>query len=465
MTCRTRSDTVVQSIALEAQKSGGRALVVGGWVRDTYLRLPNADVDIEVYGIGIDALEQILFRLDLEFDAIGRSFGILKLKDYDVDVSIPRRENRIGVHHKSFKCEFDLALTPEVAALRRDFTMNSMYYDPLTGEVDDPHNGRADLEAGMLRMTNVDKFGEDPLRVLRAMQFIARFGLAPDCDLIGECRKLPSQWSTISKERVFEEWRKMLLKGKYIGQALRFLVTCRWIGHFPELESLINLPQEPEWHPEGDTFAHICHCMDAFSRLDICRPSDATSDEEFGRLVVGFGVLCHDMGKPATTECNPADGVIRSIKHDRVGVEVTERFMRRLTDWEDLIEAVKSMTAEHMFTAGFSKQRMTARGVRRLSRRCPSIDLLCHVIQCDKEGRPPIEADLSDVVELRKLALQHGVYHDPPPPIMMGRHLIEMGLEPGTRFGEILEACQVAEDDGRITDVESGKAFVITLLG
>jgi tRNA nucleotidyltransferase (CCA-adding enzyme) len=456
---------VVNRIAAAVKMEFGRALIVGGWVRDHLMHKHHAspDIDIEVYGLTMDQLYVVMDRLELRYDAVGAAFGILKLKDYDIDVSLPRRENRVGVKHTDFECTFDLDIKPEEAAARRDFTINSMYWDPMSKQLGDPFNGIADLGDGILRMTNAEKFGEDPLRVLRAMQFIGRFGFRADSELIEQSKQLMPQFESLSKERVYEEWKKLILKGIYFEDALHFLWQSDWITCFPELWGLVNLEQEPEWHPEGDAFTHTCHCMNAFGRLHIMGPNYGTVAQDFDKLVVGFGVLLHDVGKPTTTETGE-DGKIRSLRHDKVGVPVAEAFMRRITDWEELIQAVLPMVGEHMFTCNFNKQQMTRRGIRRLARRCYSIDLLCYVIQCDKEGRPPMIPDLSDVGDLRAKAQEYDVYASPPVPIMMGRHLIEMGLEPGPQFGYILNQCQVAEDDGVITDVETGKHFVERLL-
>lgn len=445
-----------------------RALIVGGWVRDTFSlnfwRQEPADVDLEVYGINIIDLEIMLDLMGIEFDTIGRSFGILKLKNHDVDINVPRRENRIGVKHTDFEVELDECMTPKEAALRRDFTMNSMAWDPITKELIDPYGGMNDLRDGILRMTNRNAFIEDPLRVLRGMQFISRFNLKVDPETIEAC-----QWMVqdhIAKERVFEEWKKLMLKGKFMYEALTFLKETNWLRHYPELRDLIGNEQEPAWHPEGDTWTHICRCMDAFAKTNLINNNNERGD--YDRLVVGFGTLLHDVGKPSTTTHDP-DGRIRAKGHDKVGVKIAEQFMRRMTNHEELIEDVMAMVGEHMFTANFKhngdSSTMTDRSVRRLARRCSSIHLLCYVIQFDKEGRPPLKADLTDTIELRKMADELDVYTEPPKPIMMGRHLIEMGMTPGPRFGEMLAACQDAEDDGEITDVETGKAWLISWLG
>lgn len=461
---------IVLIIAGAIRARSGKALVVGGWVRDNLIGLNSADVDMEIYRLTIPELESILNDLDLKYDAVGADFGILKLKDYDVDLSIPRKENRIGVKHTDFEIQLLPDMLPVEAAKRRDFTVNSMYYDPITKEFEDPFNGYKDLNAGILKMTSVDTFIEDPLRVLRAMQFISRFNFDVDSFTLQICQRMSIKY--LVPERIFEEWKKMLLKGRYISKALQFLQDCFWDKYFPELKDLQGNEQDKDWHPEGDTWTHIKHCMDAFSQcILITDPINGTSGPnwEYDRLVVGFGTLLHDVGKPSTTT-HDDDGHIRALRHDKVGVPIAEVFMRRMTSHEELIADILPMVGEHMFTANFkhnldgNNQQLTARAVKRLSRRCPSINLLCYVIQFDKQGRPPLVAKLEDVVELRMLAETHHVSNDPPPPIMMGRHLIELGLEPGPQFGKILEKCQLAEDEGEITNVETGKHFVTNLL-
>lgn len=223
----------VREVARLAKESGGRALLVGGCVRDALLGKPAKDFDIEVYGISPDALQGILarsFRLDL----VGASFGVVKLHGHDIDVAIPRRETKLGLGHKAFSMEYDPSLSVAEAAARRDFTVNAIYRDPLTDEIVDPWNGRADLSARILRHVS-DHFREDPLRVLRGMQFVARFGLRPAPETIAICREMTPEG--LPSERLFEEWSKLLTKGVEISAGLEFLREVGWVKYYPEHRS------------------------------------------------------------------------------------------------------------------------------------------------------------------------------------------------------------------------------------
>ena len=273
-----------QKIAQKIQKIGGRAVFVGGCVRDALLGLDPKEIDIEVFGIERGMLEKFLHE-HFQVYKVGKAFGVYKLKGVEIDVSLPRRESKVGTGHKGFHVEGDPFLSFEEAALRRDFTINAVSWDPLNGEVIDPCNGRKDLTNKKLRHVS-DKFHEDPLRVLRAMQLLARFELEIDQETVKTCREINPEG--LSKERIFEEWKKMVTKGAKPSMGLQLLRNCGWIKYYPELEALIGCHQEPNWHPEGDVWVHILHCMDAFARHSI--------GDDWEDLVVGFGVLCHDLG-------------------------------------------------------------------------------------------------------------------------------------------------------------------------
>ena len=235
-------------IARLAKDAGGRAFVVGGAVRDMMGGVPPKDIDIEVFGIEPDRLQELLesrYALDL----VGKSFGVIKLHHLDIDVAIPRRESKRGLGHRAFTIEGDPGLSVRDAASRRDFTVNAVYFDPLTGEYEDPWNGREDFGTRVLRHGS-EKFCEDPLRVLRGMQFVARFDLDPAPETVEVCRRMTPEG--LAPERLFEEWSKLLVKGVKIGKGLNFLRDTGWVKYYPELHRLIGCRQAPEWHPEGD---------------------------------------------------------------------------------------------------------------------------------------------------------------------------------------------------------------------
>ncbi len=277
-------------IAKDVRARGGRALLVGGYVRDRLLGLESKDVDIEVFGLPLETLSDILAEYGPIIE-VGRAFGVLRVKGLDIDFSLPRRDSKVGAGHRGFDVATDPQLDFETAARRRDITINSMGLDPLTDEYLDPHGGRSDLERRVLRATDPEHYAEDPLRGLRVAQFSARFEMNPDTALIELSSGL--RLDEVAAERVFEELRKLLLKGKRPSLGLEFLRQSTLVRFFPELESLIGVQQDPVWHPEGDVWVHSLHCMDAFA-------SERTGDDRED-LIVGLAVLCHDLGKPATT--------------------------------------------------------------------------------------------------------------------------------------------------------------------
>ena len=439
----------VLAIASMVRSAGGRAMMVGGAVRDLISASESVkDVDIEVFGVEPQKLQDILSGR-FAFDPCGVSFGVLKIKHMDIDVSLPRRESKRGIGHKGFFIDADPYLTVREAASRRDFTVNAIYFDPLEKRLEDPYGGVKDLESHVLRHVS-DKFPEDPLRVLRGMQFIARFGLHPADETVAICRNIGIE--DLPPERLFEEWAKLLRKGVKIGSGLDFLRTVGWVRYFPELAALIGCKQDPKWHPEGDVWNHTCLCLDSFARN---RTGDPYED-----LVVGLAVLCHDFGKPATTRFER--GRIRSLGHDEAGLAPTLSFLRRLTNEERILREVPPLVQCHM--QPFSLWRSGARdgAIRRLALRVVRIDRLIRVAQADDEGRLPELIDGKTGEELKWLAEraeQLRIAAAAPKPILMGRHLIAMGLKPSGRFGEWLSKAFEAQLDGAFSDLDGAIAY------
>lgn len=434
-----------------ARDAGGRALAVGGCVRDAALGRAASDIDIEVHGIPAAALEDLLaarFRID----RVGRAFGVLKLHGLPIDVAVPRRESKAGLGHRGFLVESDPNLSMVEAASRRDFTINAVMMDPLTGEVMDPFGGLRDLRGGILRHTS-DKFAEDPLRVLRGMQLAARFELDVAPETVALARSIEPEG--LAAERVFEEWRKLALLGVTPSRGLRFLADSGWIRHYPELSATIGCPQDPDWHPEGDVWAHTLRCMDAFAAERI---GDAEED-----MVVGLATLCHDLGKPGTTTFE--DGRIRSRGHDAAGAEPTRAFLARLTNSVALADQVVTLVVHHLRPQQLWDQRAGDAAVRRLARAVGRIDRLVRVARADRQGAQgsigaPFPAGDWLLARARELAVADAA----PPPVVMGRHLIAMGLVPGPGFGTILEACYEAQLDGAFADLEGGLACARALV-
>lgn len=432
-------------ICTAVRAAGGRAVLVGGCVRDFALGITAKDLDIEVYGLAPAALKAILAPL-YALDLVGAAFGVLKLRGLAVDVSIPRRESKTGLGHKAFEILSTPDLPMPQAAARRDFTINAMSLDPLTGEVFDFFNGLQDLRDRVLRHTSA-QFSEDPLRVLRGMQFAARLQLQPAEETIALCRLM--QPEGLAPERILEEWRKLLLLGIEPSRGLEFLRLTDWIRHYPELAALIGCEQDAAWHPEGDAWQHTLHSLDAFAQR---RTGDPQED-----LVVGLAVLCHDLGKPATTRMEE-NGRIRSRGHDVAGEAPTRAFLSRMTRQQDLIEEVIPLVTQHMRVQEYHVNRAGDATIRRLAQRVGRIDRLVRVDLADRNGRgetPEPDADAAGqwILE-RARALE--VERSAPEPIIKGRHLLTLGMHPGPKMSPILKACYEAQLEGTVANLEDG---------
>ena len=436
-----------REVARMVKAEGGRALLVGGCVRDELMGGEPKDIDVECFGIAPDRLRAILserFALDL----VGASFGVLKLSHLDVDVAIPRRETKLGLGHRAFEMEYDPTLTVRDASARRDFTINAIYRDPLTDEIVDPWNGCADLERKTLRHVS-GHFREDPLRVLRGMQFVARFGLSAAPETIEVCRAMTPEG--LASERLFGEWSKLILKGVKISKGLNYLRDVGWVKYYPELERLIGCAQAPEWHPEGDVWNHTLCCLDAFAAG---RTGDDAED-----LLVGLAVLCHDFGKPACSSYDPVKKRIRSLGHDECGVEPTLSFLRRLTNEERLLKEIPPLVRLHMRPFAMWKDHSSDGAIRRLAAKVVRIDRLLRVAAADDAGRPPFPPNPEPLLWLAEQAKRLEVEDSAPKPIVMGRDLVAHGMKPGPEMGRVLAELYEAQLDGRFSDLESGLAL------
>lgn len=422
-------------------------LIVGGFVRDSIIGVQSKDVDIEVYGLSLSAIESALADSGkFKVDAVGKAFGVLKI-DNEIDVSVPRRENKVGVGHKGFDVMPDPNMSVKEAASRRDFTINSMAMD-IDGNIIDPFNGKHDLNWRMLRATS-NAFSEDPLRVMRAMQFAARFNMELHPDTVELCDSMRHLKSELPKERLWEEWKKWALKGKHPSQGLRVLRTVDWLD--PEIEALIDCPQDPEWHPEGDVFVHTCHVVDAAAVI-----ADREQLEDHDRLVLLLAALCHDFGKPATTKME--GGRWRSKRHCQEGVEHAERFLTRIGAPLAIIAEVSPLISEHLMHAGIPNP--SPKAVRRLANRIApaSIEALARVVESDHSGRPPLPKGNPLQVWVDK-AHDLNVFSDKPQPILKGRHLVEMGIKPGKAMGVLLNRAFESQLDGVFLDEDSARQW------
>lgn len=433
---------VIEDIAHRIAQHGGRALLVGGCVRDKLLGGAPKDYDLEVFGLDAATLESVL-RERHEIDAVGKSFGVYKIQHEDIDIALPRRETKLGLGHKAFEIESDPGLDMAEAAARRDFTINAIYLDPLTGECIDPWGGRKDLQERKLRHVS-SHFAEDPLRVLRGMQFAARFMLDAAPETLEICRSMTPE--NLPPERLFDEWKKLILKGVKISKGLEFLRETGWVKHYPELEKLIGCKQNPKWHPEGDVWNHTLCALDAFAAA---RRDGADGHEE---LVVGLAVLCHDFGKPATSRYDRAKGGICSRGHDEAGVAPTLSFLRRLTNEESILKEVPPLVRAHMRPFTLWKNKSGDAAIRRLSADVKRIDRLLRVCAADDAGRPPMESSCEELKWLQEAAERLEIKDSAPRPILMGRDLVALGMKPGVAFGKILHKVYQSQLDGMVSN-------------
>jgi tRNA nucleotidyltransferase (CCA-adding enzyme) len=453
----------VTSLALAIQNEGGRALLVGGCVRDILMGTQPKDWDLEVYGIEPARLRALLDQFG-PVNVVGEAFTVYKLGS-DLDVSIPRRERKSGRGHRAFVIEGEPSMSVEDATRRRDFTINAILQDPLTGEIIDPFRGQEDIRNKILRAVSLETFAEDSLRVLRAAQFAARFEFTID-PATGELSRT-IDLSDLPAERIWGEVEKLLLR------ALRPSIGLDWLGKlgaidqlFPEIKSLNGVTQDPEWHPEGDVFVHTLLVIDRARELidNLPYPKQVT---------VMLAALTHDFGKPPTTEF--IEGRWRSRGHEEAGVPPTETFLDRLNihtlDGYNVRGQVIALVREHLKPGEFYKKRdeVGDGAFRRLARRC-ELDLLYRVARADSLGRNaewvPREkwytADAQEwfIQRAKELEVDRGA----PTPILLGRHLLEMGLPPGPRVGEITKAVYEMQLDGRVSSLDDAKNVVGKML-
>ena len=450
---------LAREIALAARDAGGRALVVGGWVRDRLRGHPSKDVDVEMFGIPQDRLPGLIARFG-RVEAVGESFAVYKLvapgADSVIDVALPRRESKKGRGHKGFEVHGDPLMSVADAARRRDFTINAISWDPLTEGFEDPFDGRADLARQLLRAVDPQTFGDDSLRVLRAVQFAARFEYSLDDGTAALCRAIPLD--DLPAERIWGEIEKLLLHAERpsIGFALALDVVDRVL---PELRPLAGCEQEPEWHPEGDVWTHTLMVIDQARALN--------GDLDRARLItVMLGAVCHDLGKPATTRV--IDGRIRSLDHEEAGVAPTLTLLDRLNvhtiDGFDVRRQVVGLVAHHLKPGMFCKAGNVGDGAfRRLSQKV-DLELLARVARADCRGRTG-DFDCSAMDWFIERARALGVQHQPPAPLLLGRHLLAIGLSPGPQVGEILRQVYERQLDGEIETVEEAIAAATRITG
>ena len=443
---------MARRLAEEAASLGGRAYFVGGHVRDHLLGKINTDLDIEVHGLTPTQLEALLDSLG-ERLTIGESFGIYNLKGYSLDIAMPRKETLRGRGHRDFDIFVDPFIGTEGAARRRDFTVNALMMDVLTGEIVDPYGGQKDLKAGVLRHVCDETFPEDPLRVLRGAQFAARFGFIMAPETIELCSRM--DLSTLPKERILMELEKALLKAERPSIFFEVLREMNQLDvWFPELKALIGVEQNPRFHAEGDVWTHTMMVIDEAAKLrqEAAEPEGGAVASPLGFMLAA---VTHDFGKAITTEVK--NGVIHTYDHETKGLPLIEAFLKRLSNETKLIDYVLNLTEYHMKPNVVAGAKSSIKTTNKMFDQSVDPEALIRIGMADALGKlPPEDTETNEAFLRERLA----IYRDyMARPFVAGRDLIETGLTPGPNFSEILAYAHKL----RLAGVEKENALKQTL--
>lgn len=443
----------IRSFAETVALNKGQAFFVGGTVRDTLLGLPLKDIDIEVHGIEPKALRRIVDSHFSEVEEQGNAFGVLRVfvEEYEVDISLPRKDSKVAPGHTGFDVNVDPMMAPEEALRRRDFTINAMLQDILSGEIVDPFGGQQDLKDRVLKVVDPQTFSEDPLRVLRAVQLTGRLELVVSDETIEQLRSVVPHLEELSLDRKRTEWRKLFLRSKRPSFGLDLAHRVGVFDDMQIVDAMAKTPQEPKWHPEGDVWTHTKWVVDEAAA--IARREEL--DDE-AQLIVILGALCHDLGKPATTK--KMDGRIRSRGHSDAGMGEVGPLLTFM-GFDRFVKPVEPIVAYHLETYHWYARRDTDDpagdgAFRKAARRLKpaTLLLLSYVSEADLKGRGPFPegSDVKSVdscVWFRKRAKGLGIAEAPPDDIIRGNDLLKMGFKPGPYFGGIIRAGNVLHDD------------------
>ncbi|MGA9768223.1 MAG: polynucleotide adenylyltransferase [Blastocatellia bacterium] len=441
----------VLKVCQAVHDAGGRAMLVGGWVRDYLLGAESKDFDIEVYGLEPSRLRAVLETIAF-VNTVGEHFSVYKLAfkssdegRFEIDVSIPRRESKSGRGHRGFVIEGDPHMTIEEAARRRDFTINAILYDPLTDETIDPFGGALDLRQRVLRAVAADTFIDDSLRVLRAVQFAARFEMTVDPQTVELCRSI--DLTDLPRERIWGEVEKLLTFADRPSTGLDCALELGALDKlFPEIRALVGSRNDP-------LFAHTKRSLDEAVKLT----GDLAKEK---RVTVMLAALCHELGKPVAEGVGDegeffieATIVQTRMVLDRLGLYTIAGY--------DVRAQVTALVREQLRPLEFyNNLDLTTEGdFRRLAQRV-EIDLLYRLSKaCARADNSSSIAQDWFIEKARALRVEHS----PPAPLLLGRHLIESGIAPGPQMGAILRRIYDLQLDGQITTLEEALASALRL--
>jgi tRNA nucleotidyltransferase (CCA-adding enzyme) len=444
----------VPSLARAVAAAGGRIVVVGGFVRDALRGGVPHDLDLEVFGLRPEAVEDTLASFGFSV-AVGRHFPVWRRNRDGLDLAHPR-EGALDYHADA---PSSLADAFRKAARHRDLTVDAIGFDPLADCLLDPFGGVSDLEAARLRAVDPETFVEDPIRVLRVARLAAALEAEPDPALIALCRELSLEG--VAVERIANELRRILLDLRRPSRAFEALARLGRLDTVAPIARLVGVPQDPTWHPEGDVFVHTLLVLDRARVL-----ADALGPEEAEILMLA--ALCHDLGKPETTT-HASDGRIRSIAHEGPSARRAGDWLRALRFRERSVRAVVGLVEVHLAPSQLVRQSAGPRAYRRLARKLEpagvSLTLLEKLARADHLGRttPEALADRYDAGAAFLAAAEAAqVERGPRVDFVQARDLIARGVAPGPELGRLLRRCRELEDR---LDVPDPEAIVARVLG
>lgn len=454
----------------EINEKGKGVNIVGGAVRDSLQGATPKDIDFEVFGLTTEELKEILQKYG-EVSEQGKAFGVIVLRtEKDTyEFALPRKDIKTGEGYKGFEVQINPNATVEEAAKRRDFTWNSMSYNPIIKTLYDPYNGLEDLQNGIIRHVDSQTFSEDPLRILRAMQFQARMGhrIAPETKKLMKKIVENGELSTLSKERFITEWRKWAVKGKYHSLIFSFLRDTGLEEFYPEFKKLRETPQDEVYHPEGNVEEHT---MQVLAKAKEIADRENLDDKE--REILIFSALLHDIAKPETTEKIWSERdqryKITARGHEAAGVEPAEKFLKKIGLRKDDIEVIKPIIREHLAHASISsitseKGKMSAfsKLVERL--KPAKINQLLLLMEADMMGRnnSNVQTPLT-IEEFKKLQEEYIKKNkgDKFKPLITGKHLLERGMEQGPELGRIVKEAKEAQLNTEFETIEEAEEWL-----
>ena len=420
LTGATNKTMMLKDISRRISDAGGRVFYVGGYVRDKFIGKESKDIDVEIYGIDYPVLMDILSGYG-EIDTVGKSFGIIKVKGLHIDFTMPKNDPYMPYRE---------------ACRRRDFTMNSIMQDVLTGEILDYYNGRKDIEDGIIRHVDDETFVEDPLRVYRAVQFAGRFGFEIAPETFELCRTI--DLSLLPKERVFEETMKLLMKSDRPSIGFEYMRELGIIKkHFPVLDRMIVCEQQPDHHPEGSVWDH--------TMLAVNQAASLRARSKYPEALM-LAALLHDAGKP---ECRAIrEGKVTFYGHDEAGEAAALSFLKTVTSDKRLIAEVGTLVKYHMYPLFLYNSQAKAGAVRRLANKCDIRELLLLHEADHKRGGSPSDEGCDPLIDWFRDMIESYSLDRKAEPLVKGRDLIALGLAPGPQFAKILDEAFERQMDG-----------------